>query len=277
MKLNRKTAIVLFAYNRPSHLRRVLISLEDYKIQKVYVFIDGVKNNRDRICQKEIDFMLKTNKKIKFKIYKSLKNKGLAKSIENGVSKLTKKYDRLIVLEDDCIPRKEFFSFSNQALEIFKNEKNIGAICGYQFPQINKYKENFLKTYFTKNFNPWGWAIWSSSWNQYIKERKSIKIDKINSKLLLKLSKIIKNKNKVWTLKFMIYNFLKSNLFLYPSKSLIKNIGFDGSGINSKSTFEFNTIYSSSKKIIFKREIKIDKKISEKQSKIIYKNLKLFY
>ena len=75
----------------------------------------------------------------------------------------------------------------------------------------------------------------------------------------------------------MIYNFLKSNLFLYPSKSLIKNIGFDGSGINSKSTFEFNTIYSSSKKIIFKREIKIDKKISEKQSKIIYKNLKLFY
>ena len=97
MKLNRKTAIVLFAYNRPSHLRRVLISLEDYKIQKVYVFIDGVKNNRDRICQKEIDFMLKTNKKIKFKIYKSLKNKGLAKSIENGVSKLTKKYDRLII------------------------------------------------------------------------------------------------------------------------------------------------------------------------------------
>ena len=35
MKINSNLGILVFAYNRPSHLRRVLISLEDYKIQKI--------------------------------------------------------------------------------------------------------------------------------------------------------------------------------------------------------------------------------------------------
>ena len=39
--------IALFAYNRPSHLRRVLIALEDYKIDKIHIFIDGPQNNKD--------------------------------------------------------------------------------------------------------------------------------------------------------------------------------------------------------------------------------------
>ena len=33
------------AYNRPSHLRRLLISLENYIIKKAYVFLDGLKMN----------------------------------------------------------------------------------------------------------------------------------------------------------------------------------------------------------------------------------------
>ena len=41
-------------------------------------FYDGPKN-KDSICQKEILFMVKTNKNIKFKII-SKKNKGLSRS-----------------------------------------------------------------------------------------------------------------------------------------------------------------------------------------------------
>ena len=35
MRLPNNLEIAVFAYNRPSHLRRVLISLEDYKIKKI--------------------------------------------------------------------------------------------------------------------------------------------------------------------------------------------------------------------------------------------------
>ena len=41
--------IGLFCYNRPSHLKRVLIALEDLKIKDLVIFIDGPLNQLDQI------------------------------------------------------------------------------------------------------------------------------------------------------------------------------------------------------------------------------------
>ena len=61
IKIPKRDVIAIFAYNRPSHLRRVLISLENYKITNAYVFLDGPKNRKDKILQKEIIFQIKFN------------------------------------------------------------------------------------------------------------------------------------------------------------------------------------------------------------------------
>ena len=53
----KNTGVSVFAYNRPSHLRRVLIALEDLKIKKINVFIDGPKDKIDKVCQNEIKFI----------------------------------------------------------------------------------------------------------------------------------------------------------------------------------------------------------------------------
>ena len=110
MMISKDIGIVIFGYNRPSHLMRVLIALEDYKIKKIHFFLDGPKDSKDKIVQKQILFMIKQNKKINIVLHKSKKNLGIAKSIINGMDKMAKKYDKIIVIEDDCIPRKEFFS-----------------------------------------------------------------------------------------------------------------------------------------------------------------------
>ena len=55
--------------------------------------------------------MIKTNKKLKIRLHYSKKNKGVAKSISNGLDLVSKIYKNIIVLEDDVIPRKEFFIF----------------------------------------------------------------------------------------------------------------------------------------------------------------------
>ena len=69
MLINSNIGIAIFAYNRPSHLRRVLIAIEDYKIKNpIYIFLDGPKNNSDKILQKEIKFLIKTNKNLKIKL-----------------------------------------------------------------------------------------------------------------------------------------------------------------------------------------------------------------
>ena len=62
----------------------------------------------------------------------------------------------------------------------------------------------------------------------------NIKSKKVENNILNKIRKIVKDEKKIWSYDFIKYNYLNNLSYLYPSKSLIKNIGFDGSGINSK-------------------------------------------
>ena len=85
----------------------------------------------------------------------------------------------------------------------------------------------------------------------------------------------IKQKKNIWSLDFMYYNFLKNYKYIFPNTSLIKNIGFDGSGVNSKATTKLQVKEEKVSKIDFKHIKK--KTLVNRQIKIVKKNLKLFY
>jgi len=277
MKKKIDIALVIIAYNRPSHLKRLIISLEDYKIKNAFIFIDGAKNENDKILQKEIMTMVKGSK-IKFSIFKKEKNLGIEKSINSALDKISKISKKIIVLEDDCIPRKNFFKFMKYSFKLVEKNNEISGVCGYQFPEISN-NEKKLKIGIFDNFIPWGWGILSKNWNSYKKFR--IKKDNnhshaVKSSIYKKIINIIKFKKPLWTPNFILYNYLNKKKFLYPSISLIKNIGFDGSGINSKVTDIFYTNYTkvkNSKFIIHK----FNSSLNRKHEKILLKTLKYFY
>jgi hypothetical protein len=279
----KKPALIVFAYNRPSHLKRVLIAIENYKINNdIYLFIDGPKNKTDIVNQKDIALSVTARfQKNYYKVIKRKKNLGLSKSIINGLNYVTKKYESVIVLEDDVIPYKKFFEFSFKALKKFKNNENIAAICGYQFPNWNK-KNSELNGLILPNFNSWGWAIWSKNWLKYSKNIKKIPKIKDKKHFPLFLKKYFdpkyynKQKRNIWTLNFMYYNYTSKKNYIFPNFSLTKNIGFDGTGVNSKSTDKFQVIENKDKKINFKK-IVYDKKFIKRQNNIIKKNLNFFY
>ena len=278
MMISKDIGIVIFGYNRPSHLMRVLIALEDYKIKKIHFFLDGPKDSKDKIVQKQILFMIKQNKKINIVLHKSKKNLGIAKSIINGMDKMAKKYDKIIVIEDDCIPRKEFFQFFKKMLNKKNIFEKIGAICAYQFPNIHKKKDIILRPIKLNFFIPWGWATSSDHWINYRKQKKdmTVKIKSNLPKIIKKLNILVKNNEKnIWSLNFIIYNFLDGKKFIFPNKSLVKNIGFDGTGVNSKNTNIFETFYTRSKKVndkIIENNI-----LKKKQEQFLNKHLKYFY
>lgn len=273
---SKKVVIALFAYNRPSHLRRVLISLENYKIASAYVFLDGPKNNKDKVLQKEIIFMTKFNPYIKIKLKKNKKNKGLADSIVSGVSFLSKKYKNIIVLEDDCIPRKEFFTFIKKILKSRNYKNHLNPICGYQFPELQKKNKKIFPLYFNY-FIPWGWCINSKYWKKYLNFKKKSKIH-FSDKLIKKIFQITKNKNKnIWSKKFIEFNLMMNKKIIFPNISLVKNIGFDGSGVNSSFTNKFNTFYVKSSIQNSNFFIKDDKLLQIKQMKILLKRVKYFF
>lgn len=95
--------VVVFAYNRIETLRRVLLSLAEQAPEKLYIHVDGPteesSENYDLILEtiNEYDFL-------KPEVLTSSKHKGLAKSIVGTIDKILKKYEAIIVLEDDCVP-----------------------------------------------------------------------------------------------------------------------------------------------------------------------------
>ena len=140
------------------------------------------------------------------------------------------------------------FYFINKKVNLLKNKK-YAAICGYQLPEIHKKNKNKIDTLILKYFISWGWCIKSSYWREYRKKYKILEKKKIKDILIKKISKLVSNKNNVWTIDFIKFNDLKKRKYIFPSMSLIKNIGFDGSGVNSKVTDKLNSIYTYSKKI----------------------------
>ena len=278
MRLPNNLEIAVFAYNRPSHLRRVLISLEDYKIKKINLFLDGPKSLKDKILQKEIIFMAKFNKYLKINLIRFYKNKGLAKSITSGIDNLARKKKNIIILEDDCIPRKEFFLFILDLIKKKFYKKNTVPICGYQLPEIENAKDRSIYPLFFKYFIPWGWFVTYKDWNEYRSSKSMGKKALIkNDKLFSQIKKIAEKKNKkIWSLKFIEYNLIRKRKIIFPNKSLIKNIGFDGSGVNSSITDKFNSFYTVIKRI---NVAKVHQNIilQKKQLLILSKRVKYFF
>ena len=44
------------------------------------------------------------------------------------------KYDRVIVLEDDCVPSPDFVSFMGECFNRYENTEKIMSISGYSLP-----------------------------------------------------------------------------------------------------------------------------------------------
>lgn len=233
--------IVLFVYNRPEHTKKTLNALKKNilaKESKLFIFSDSAKSEKDVEKVNEVRKIIKNITGFKsVNIFNSKKNNGLANSIIIGVSKIIKKYGKVIVLEDDLITSKYFLKYMNKALDTYENNLNIIGISGYVYP-IN----NLPDLFFIKGADCWGWATWARGWNIFESDGKKLLknlekkelISNFNFNNSYKYSKMLKDqidgKNNSWAVRWYASAFLKNKLTLYPGKSFVFNIGIDSTG-----------------------------------------------
>jgi len=276
--------VVVLAYNRPSHLQRLLISLEKSKITRISLYLDKPQDQTSLINQKEIIRMINAAKYwLKCKIKKQKKHQGVSKSVKLAIDNELKTYNKIIFLEDDCIPFKFFFEYMLKCLNKFENNKQIMSVCGYQLPFFKK-KNNTVENIILKRFIPWGWGTWRDRWKKYNKNLKSIKKEILNSKkkviLPLEIRNYLKNKNlldnneDIWSINWTCVHYLNNSLCVYPDISLVRNIGFDGSGIHCDITdaFTVNNYDKNLSKVIIKNKVLEEKKLNKKIEKYLLKN-----
>ncbi len=242
--------VVAFAYNRPDKIIRCLESLEknpEARQSDLIIFSDGPKTEKGNDAVESTRMALRQYKErslfASVRLVEAQTNKGLAKSIIEGVTEVVSEYGKVIVVEDDLVVSSGFLAYMNGALNYYKDQKSIGAISGYTYPLrcLEKYEGD---VYFMHKGDCWGWATWADRWDDaswaevdyeaYFNDRQLRKRfeDTENGWDLLMLLQSL-GKISSWAVRWVLYLFENDLLTVYPRQSYVTNSGFDGSGTHS--------------------------------------------
>lgn len=254
-----KVATIVFVYNRSNHTKKVLNGLKyNYKLpEKLFIFQDGLKDKDNKEEWIKVNRLIHEIDWCNNEVIVSDYNKGLSDSILSGINYAFKRYDAVIVLEDDCVPTANFISFMNQCFEKYKDNKKIYSIGGYSWPIMLQKKEYDI--YGCGRISSWGWGTWKNRWIIYEKDYEIIRKMKQDKELSRNLAiwgndledTLVGNVRGIcdsWAVFWALNVILKQGICISPYQSFIKNIGMDGSGVHCGISDQFEVECIDSKK-----------------------------
>lgn len=239
--------IVLFVYSRPEHTLQALEALSKNDLANesiLYVFCDGPKESASQEFLKKIEetrgVVLSQKWCKEVHVIESDINKGLADSIVQGVTEVVNRHGKVIVLEDDLITSVGFLKYMNESLSLYEDKPEIKHISAYMYP-VSIPSENIV---FLKILSCWGWATWKRAWNSFEYDI-DIHLSRVQSKIQIKkfdieghadfYGQLKANKEgwmKTWAVRWYASWMYAGGMAIFPHKTLVFNIGHDGSGDN---------------------------------------------
>jgi len=236
--------VVLFVYNRPWHVRQTVLALQRNTLAKesdLFIFSDAAAHDGALPGVREVREYIETITGFNsVTIVTREKNLGLSNSIISGVTDILAERERIIVLEDDLVCAPFFLEYMNKALDLYVNEEHVISIHGYNYPVSRSLPE----TFFLRGADCWGWGTWRRGWRLFERDGSRL-LEGLRDQCLTKqfdfngsypftrmLQKQVAGKIDSWAVRWYASAFLNDMLTLYPGKSLVRNIGNDGTGTN---------------------------------------------
>lgn len=243
--------VVLFAYARPVHLRRTLDSLltnREASSSALYLYCDAPGRPEHAAQVQAVRRMAKAVEGFASvtRVYRE-RNLGLAASIIGGVGEVVARHGRVIVVEDDLVLSPHFLRYMNDGLACYADDEKVASIHGYLYPVRAKVPE----TFFLRGADCWGWATWARAWAHFEPDGQLLRQQLLERGLAREfdyegaypyfkmLDDQIAGINDSWAIRWHASCFLDDLLTLYPGRSLVHNIGNDGSGTHGGRTRDF--------------------------------------
>ena len=240
---------VVFAYNRPLHTQKMLSSLKrNYLAAQtdLHVYCDGPKSESDLAnvtAVRELFHNLSGFKSVT--IVASELNRGLAESVISGVSEAINTAGKVIVIEDDLELSPYFLSFMNFALDKYREANQVFSIGGYQFPsKTMEIPDGYTyDTYTAYRACSWGWATWADRWNkvdwdvsdfkEFVRDEEAVNaFNQGGIDLSQSLKDQMNGRIDSWAIRFCYGHFRAESYCVYPTRTLVRNIGLDSSGVH---------------------------------------------
>lgn len=251
-----QTPVLLITFNRPSCVSRMIDALRDARIEELYVFKDGPRplNEEDRILGGQIKEIISTiDWPCRVVTNYMNNNLGCGFGPYSAISWAFQYTERLIILEDDCIPTRAFIDFCNYLLEKYKDDSKVRHISGYsQFENAEVFER--YDYVFTQYAPTWGWATWKRVWDDFDMQERLIKpffkkggfTNQFSSR---KESRYFNQYywNRVsplyemthsWDYQYAVHSKMNGALSIVPAKNLIRYIGDIGTHSSGNNSLE---------------------------------------
>lgn len=238
-----KVPVLFVIFNRPKLAETTFGAIREYAPEKLYIAADGprkqyegehliCRNTRERILNL-IDWNCEVHTLFREE------NIGCGRGPSEAISWMFEHEEYGIILEDDCLPSMDFFLFCEQLLPLYKEEKNVMQINGFNPSSAQTAGNTYTFSHYPKI---WGWATWRRAWqtfdfhmnywpsyrkggaylkdfplpealihryvwNQYYKELRS------------------EERPRAWDLQWSVALFMNKGLCVVPGVNLIRNTG----------------------------------------------------
>ncbi len=276
------TAIVIFAFNRPRHLKATIEHLKlnpEFGTLPVFVFVDGPRNEEDVKAVNDVKAIANAIPVKNLNIVARDNNLGLKRSVITGISHVFELFDQAIILEDDICVSPNFLQYHLQALDTLKHREDIWSVSGFVIPEIGEKCQKITgqDTVLAKRASSWGWSTWKSRWikanfdSQYVLSQLRLNhqlYGQTGGDKLRMLVRELSGNSSSWAIIWDYNHFLNNGYCLYPVRSLIRNIGLDNSGTHSKPLKAYEVEQLNADTITINKDIQVNQDVLKVFAKI---------
>lgn len=234
--------IAFFVYRRLAHTRRTVEALLRNTLAPVsdlHVFSDGPRSEAEAEQVAEVRSYVSQIRGFRsLHLHFRSENAGLSRSIIEGVTWLCEQAGRVVVLEDDLVTSPYFLQYLNEGLEMYEAQPEVASIHAYIYP----IRSRLPRTFFIRGADCWGWATWRRGWAGFRPDGAAL-LAELEGRGMTQdfdfngtyaftpmLRDQIEGRNDSWAIRWYASAFLQNQVTLYPGKSLVQNIGHDGTG-----------------------------------------------
>lgn len=236
--------VLLIMFNRPETTCHVFEQIRKLRPAKLYIFSDAprdglieeaelVETCRYLIDESQINWDCRVER------WYPESNMGQAIGVSSAITWAFETCEKLIILQDDCLPHPTFFTFCKFMLEKYYTNDRVMHISGTRWD--DEFSIKHTDHFFSLIGHVWGWATWKRAWNKYdfwMEQFPEMKSQKKIQRLFgnVDIAKFWQDRfeevyqqhtKKTWDYQWQYTLFEHYGLAALPNVNLVSNIGFE--------------------------------------------------
>jgi hypothetical protein len=244
--------LLYLVFNRPLHTEKSFSALRKIKPKFLFIGADGPRQENksdEKNCADVRKIVQAIDWDCQVKTLFREHNLGTKIAVSSAIDWFFSQAEEGIILEDDCVPHPDFYTYVAAMLERYRSNERIMHVNGTNLLRGRK----IVKTgsyYFSDFCHPWGWATWKRAWEKndiwmkdfpaYTKETllHELKDDpQVADYWWQNLFNAHLGRTKSWDYQWYFAFWKNNGMAITPAMNLVTNIGFDEMGTNTFSRF----------------------------------------